>query len=84
MVWSPPITSGAAPAAERPRKNSAIAAIEPSLSIGSTGASPTSATWHRSNGATPVATLTGRRNRDASRTCAGPVRAPGRIHVPRS
>ena len=57
-------------------KKAWISATLRTTSSGSVGASPTSATLQSSNGLTPVVGLTWRISREASRTPAGPWRAP--------
>ena len=84
MVWSPPIAMGAMPAACTSAKNASIISIERSRLSGLTGASPRSATLHTSNGAMPLVGCDFRISRDASRTPAGPWRAPARKLTPMS
>ena len=78
MVWSPPIAMGVMSWRRSSAKYASIISIDRSLLIGLTGASPRSATLQISKGRTRLDGCTRRITRDASRTPAGPWRAPER------
>ena len=78
MVWSPPIATRRLPPAVRLCAEVWIWSTASLMLKGFTEMSPASATCWVANGSMSCAGLYGRSSRDASRTCAGPNRAPGR------
>ncbi len=76
IEWSPPRTTGSAPAASTWPTMRSIASCERTGSAGSTGASPKSTTFNAVEKSTPVS-MCGPGGQLAARIARGPKRAPG-------